>query len=123
MEDPPKKFFRLAPGKEVRLRYAYLFTCHEVVKDDAGRVIEVKGEIDPDSRGGNAPDGRKVKGTIHWASARHAISAEVRLYEHLFTAEDPTRIKEVSAGADDPTKPARSAAATTRGWSTSTTTR
>jgi glutaminyl-tRNA synthetase len=102
MEDPPKKFFRLAPGKEVRLRYAYLFTCHEVVKDDTGNVVEVRGEIDPDSRGGNAPDGRKVKGTIHWASARHAISAEVRLYEHLFTAEDPTRIKEVSAGADDP---------------------
>lgn len=102
MEDPPKRFFRLAPGKEVRLRYAYLFTCHEVVKDDAGRVIEVKGEIDPDSRGGNAPDGRKVKGTIHWASTKHAIAAEVRLYEHLFTAEDPTRVKEVNAGADDP---------------------
>ena len=104
MEDPPKKFFRLGPGREVRLRYAYLFTCTDFVKNDDGEVVEVRGTIDPDSRGGNAPDGRKVKGTIHWASAKHAIAGEVRLYEHLFTAEDPTRVPKVNAGADDPNR-------------------
>jgi len=90
MENPPGKFFRLAPGREVRLRYAYLATCNEVVKDSAGHVTELRCTIDLASRGGNAPDGRKVKGTIHWVCAKHAVDAEVRLYEHLFLAEDPT---------------------------------
>jgi glutaminyl-tRNA synthetase len=89
MEDPPKKFFRLAPGREVRLRYAYLVTCVDVVKDDSGEVIEVHCRYDPDSRGGSAPDGRKVKGTIHWVSAEHAVSAQVRLYDRLFSVPDP----------------------------------
>jgi glutaminyl-tRNA synthetase len=89
MEDPPKKFFRLAPGREVRLRYAYLFTCTDVIKNEAGDITELRGRIDPDSRGGNAPDGRKVKATIHWVSASHALDAEVHLLDHLFTREDP----------------------------------
>jgi glutaminyl-tRNA synthetase len=89
MEDPPKKFFRLGPGREVRLRYAYLVTCTDVEKNDAGEVIELRCTYDPESRGGNAPDGRKVKGTIHWVSAEHAVSAEVRLYDHLFAAAEP----------------------------------
>jgi glutaminyl-tRNA synthetase len=89
MENPPRKFFRLAPGQEVRLRYACLFLCTHVVKDDTGRVTEIHGTYDPLSRGGNAPDGRKVKGTIHWVSARHAVPVEVRLYERLFTVPDP----------------------------------
>jgi glutaminyl-tRNA synthetase len=89
MEDPPKKFFRLGPGREVRLRYAYLVTCTDVIKDDNGDVIELRCTYDPESRGGNAPDGRKVRGTIHWVSAEHAVPAEVRLYDHLFTAEEP----------------------------------
>ncbi len=94
MEDPPKKFFRLGPGREVRLRYAYLVTCQEVVKDDNGNIIELHCTYDPESRGGSAPDGRKVKGTIHWVSARHGIPAEVRLYDRLFTIENPDRDKE-----------------------------
>ena len=89
MEDPPKKFFRLAPGREVRLRYGYFITCTEVVKDEAGEVVELRCTYDPKTRGGQSPDGRKVKGTIHWVSARHAVEAEVRLYEHLFTSERP----------------------------------
>jgi len=89
MEDPPKKFFRLAPGREVRLRYAYLITCREVIKDAAGEVIELRCTYDPASRGGDAPDGRKVKATLHWVSAAAALPAEVRLYEHLFTRPDP----------------------------------
>ena len=89
MEDPPKKFFRLAPGREVRLRYGYFITCTEVVKDEAGEVVELRCTYDPETRGGQSPDGRKVKGTIHWVSARHAVDAEVRLYEHLFTSERP----------------------------------
>jgi glutaminyl-tRNA synthetase len=89
MEDPPRKFFRLGPGREVRLRYAYLVTCTDVVKDANGEVIELRCTYDPESRGGNAPDGRKVKGTIHWVSAEHAVRAEVRLYDHLFTEEEP----------------------------------
>ncbi len=89
MEDPPRKFFRLAPGREVRLRYAYLVTCTDVVKDENGEVKEIHCTYDPESRGGNAPDGRRVKGTIHWVSAKHGIDAEVRLYEHLLTLEDP----------------------------------
>jgi len=94
LEDPPKKFFRLAPGREVRLRYAYFITCNEVVKDDRGRAIELRCTYDPDTRGGDAPDGRKVKGTLHWVSARHAVAAEVRLYDTLFTREDPMRWEE-----------------------------
>ena len=89
MEDPPRKFFRLAPGREVRLRYGYFITCTNVIKNDAGEVIELRCTYDPETRGGQSPDGRKVKGTIHWVSARHAVDAEVRLYEHLFTSERP----------------------------------
>jgi glutaminyl-tRNA synthetase len=89
MEDPPKKFFRLAPGREVRLRNAYLVTCTEVVKNTAGEVVELRGTYDPATRGGDAPDGRKVKATLHWVSAAHAVDAEVRLYDRLFTSEDP----------------------------------
>lgn len=91
MEDAPKKFFRLAPGKEVRLRSAYWIKCEEVIKDDTGNITELRCTYDPQTRGGgNPPDGRKVKGTLHWVSANHAIDAEVRLYGHLFNAEDPT---------------------------------
>jgi glutaminyl-tRNA synthetase len=88
-EDPPKQYFRLSPGREVRLRYGYLVTCTRVVKDSNGQVTEVHCSYDPATRGGNTPDGRKVKGTIHWVSAEHAIEAEVRLYDNLFTKEDP----------------------------------
>ena len=89
MEDAPNKFFRLKPGGEVRLRYAYFITCTDVVKDAAGNVVELRCKYDPATRGGNAPDGRKVKGTIHWVSAKHAHSATVRLYDHLFKCEYP----------------------------------
>ncbi len=89
MEDPPRKFFRLAPGREVRLRYAYYVTCNEVIKDDAGEIIELRCTYDPATRGGDSPDGRKVKATLHWVSAEHAVDAEVRLYDTLFTKEDP----------------------------------
>jgi glutaminyl-tRNA synthetase len=90
MENPPKKFFRLSPGMEVRLRYAYFITCREVVKNDKGDVIELRCTYDPATKGGNAPDGRKVKATIHWVSAAHALPAEVRLYNPLFTKPDPS---------------------------------
>jgi len=89
MEDPPKKFFRLAPGREVRLRYAYFITCNEVVKNDAGEVVELRCTYDPATKGGDAPDGRKVKATLHWVSAADAVDAEVRLYDHLFEVENP----------------------------------
>ncbi len=89
MEDPPKKFFRLAPGREVRLRYAYLITCQEVVKDDAGNIVELRCTYDPATRGGDAPDGRRVQGTIHWVSAKHALDCEVRVYDRLFAQPDP----------------------------------
>jgi len=89
MEDPPKKFFRLAPGREVRLRYAYFITCREVIKDDAGEVVELRCTYDPETRGGDSPDGRKVKATLHWVSATHAVGAEVRLYDHLFNRPNP----------------------------------
>ena len=89
MEDPPKKFFRLAPGREVRLRYAYFITCREVIKDDTGEVVELRCTYDPETRGGDSPDGRKVKATLHWVSAAHAVAAEVRLYDHLFNRPDP----------------------------------
>jgi len=93
MEDPPRKYFRLAPGREVRLRYAYFMTCVDVVKDEAGQVVELHCTYDPETRGGNAPDGRKVKATLHWVSAAHAVEAEVRQYNHLLNmqdASDPT---------------------------------
>ena len=89
MEDPPRKFFRLGPGREVRLRYAYFITCQDIVRNGDGIVTEVHCTYDPETRGGNAPDGRKVKGTIHWVSATHAIDAEVRLYDRLFLVPDP----------------------------------
>jgi len=89
MEDPPKKFFRLAPGREVRLRYAYFLTCREAIKNEAGEVVELRCTYDPETKGGNAPDGRKVKATIHWVSSEHALKAEVRLYNHLFRDVEP----------------------------------
>jgi glutaminyl-tRNA synthetase len=89
MEDPPKKFFRLAPGREVRLRSAYFITCDEVVKDARGEVIELRCSYDPATRGGDAPDGRRPKATLHWVAAQHALKAEVRLYDRLFSSEDP----------------------------------
>jgi glutaminyl-tRNA synthetase len=91
MEDPPKKFFRLGPGREVRLRSAYFITCTDVIKDAAGEVVELRCTYDPETRGGDAPDGRKVKGTLHWVSAQHALPAEIRLYEPLFTEPIPGR--------------------------------
>ena len=89
MEDPPKKFFRLAPGREVRLRNAYFITCREAVKDESGRIVELRCTYDPATRGGDAPDGRRPKATLHWVSAAHAIDCEVRLYDRLFTVEEP----------------------------------
>jgi glutaminyl-tRNA synthetase len=95
LEDPPRKFFRLAPGREVRLRYGYLITCTDVVKDpDTGEISEVHCTYDPETRGGNAPDGRKVKGTIHWVSADHSLPCEVRLYDRLFVRADPDDVEE-----------------------------
>ncbi len=94
MEDAPKKFFRLAPGREVRLRYAYFIRCDEVVKDADGTIIELRCSYDPATRGGDAPDGRKVKATLHWVAAEQALDAEVRLYEHLFTKEDPEQTED-----------------------------
>ena len=91
MEEPPRKFFRLGPGREVRLRFAYFITCNEVIKNAAGEVTELHCTYDPETHGGNAPDGRKVKGTIHWVSASHAFEAQVRLYDRLFTVEDPNK--------------------------------
>jgi glutaminyl-tRNA synthetase len=93
-EDPPKQFYRLAPGREVRLRYGYLITCQSVVKDDDGNVVELHCTYDPATRGGNTPDGRKVKSTLHWVSAAHAVEAEVRLYDNLFTKEDSNEVEE-----------------------------
>ena len=92
--EPPKKFHRLAPGAEVRLRYAYFITCREAVLDEAGNVVELRCVYDPESKGGQSPDGRKVKGTIHWVSAAHAIPAEVRLYDQLFAVENPNAAPE-----------------------------
>lgn len=94
MENPPKKFFRLAPGQEVRLRYAYFVKCESVVKDANGEITEIHCTYDPASKGGNSPDGRKVQGTIHWVSAKHAIKAEVRLFDRLFLGENPEEVPE-----------------------------
>src|SRR5262249_89339 len=93
-EVPPPKYFRLTPGKEVRLRWAYFLKCDEVVKDAAGNVVELRCTYDPATRAGYAPDGRKVKGTIHWVSAAHALDAEVRLYDTLFSKADPDEVAE-----------------------------
>ena len=94
MENPPKKFFRLAPGQEVRLRYAYFIKCEEVIKDAQGNIVELHCTFDPASRGGNSPDGRKVQGTIHWVSIPHAIKAEIRLFDRLFSKPDPDNVPE-----------------------------
>lgn len=91
MEDPPKKFYRLAPGREVRLRWGYYVTCTDVIKDDEGNIIELRCTYDPETKGGFAPDGRRVKATLHWVSAEHALTAEARLYNHLFTVEEPDK--------------------------------
>ncbi len=101
MEDAPKKYFRLAPGKEVRLRYAYFITCTDVIKDQKGEIIEIHCTYDPDSKGGKSPDGRKVKGTIHWLSAKHAQVAEVRLYDRLFINETPDKCEEGGSYMDN----------------------
>ena len=101
MEDPPKKFYRLAPGVEVRLMNAYYVTCTDVVKDAAGEVVELHCTYDPESKGGMSPDGRKVRGTLHWVSARHALDAELRLYDHLFTKADPYDVPEGGAFTDN----------------------
>jgi glutaminyl-tRNA synthetase len=97
LEDPPKKFFRLAPGREVRLRWGYYIKCESAIKDASGRVVELHCTYDPETRGGTSPDKRKVQGTIHWVSAAHAIKAEIRVYEHLFTKPDPN---DVAPGGD-----------------------
>ena len=95
LEDPPKKFFRLSPGREVRLKHAYFITCEEVLKDErTGEIVELRCSYDPESRGGSSPDGRKVRGTLHWVSAPHAIEAEIRLYDHLFSKPDPNETEE-----------------------------
>jgi glutaminyl-tRNA synthetase len=93
-EVPPPKYYRLSPGREVRLRYGYFVTCTSVVKNEKGEIVEVHCTYDPATRGGNAPDGRKVKATIHWVSAAHAVDAEVRIYENLFLKEDPSDVEE-----------------------------
>jgi glutaminyl-tRNA synthetase len=100
-EDPPKKWFRLAPGREVRLRYAYFITCVDVVKDEKGEVVELHCTYDPATRGGDSPDGRKVRGALHWVSAAHALKAEVRLYDHLFTKPDPYDVADGSDFTDN----------------------
>jgi len=100
MEDPPKKFFRLRPGGEVRLKSAYIISLHEVIKDETGAIVELHCQYDPDSKSGGATAGRKVKGTLHWVSAAHAVPAEVRLYEHLFTRENPDEDEEGKSFVD-----------------------
>lgn len=95
MEEPPKKFFRLSPGAEVRLRYAYFITCNEVIKDEQGNITELRCTYDPASYGGNSPDGRKVKATLHWVSATENVEAEIRLYDRLLMVQDPSEYKDV----------------------------
>jgi glutaminyl-tRNA synthetase len=95
MEDPPRKFFRLGPDREVRLRYGYLIKCNEVIKDENGKIVELHCTYDPESKGGKSSDGRKVKGVVHWVSAKHAVKSEVRLYDRLFTDEEPDGHKDV----------------------------
>jgi glutaminyl-tRNA synthetase len=95
MEEPPKKYFRLSPGVEVRLRYAYFITCNDIIKNKEGKIVELHCTYDSATRGGNSPDGRKVKSTIHWVSVKHAVESEVRLYDRLFNVEDPSDMKDV----------------------------
>ncbi len=105
-EDPPKKYFRLAPGREVRLRYAYFITCREVVRDpETGRIQELRCTYDPETRGGDAPDGRKVKGTLHWVSAAHAVDSRVRIYDRLFSRPNPLQDEKKGLGLDDTLNP------------------
>jgi glutaminyl-tRNA synthetase len=106
MEDPPKKFFRLGPGREVRLRYGYFITCTEVIKNDAAEVVELRCTYDPETLGGQAPDGRKVRGTIHWVAAATAVTAEVRLYDHLFKTTDPFESSNADKGSASTDTPA-----------------
>ncbi len=101
MENPPRKFFRLTPGREVRLRYAFFITCQDVIKNENGDIVELHCTYDPETRGGNAPDGRKVKATLHWVSAKHAPKAEVRLYDYLFTRENPYEVEEGNTWKDN----------------------
>ena len=98
MEDAPRKFFRLAPGREVRLRFAYYITCQEVIKNEDGSIRELICRYDPESKGGTTPDGRKVKGTIHWVSAEHALSATVRVYDRLFNVVNPGKLEDFHTG-------------------------
>ena len=100
MEDPPRRFYRLTPGREVRLRYGYFIKCEEVVKDDSGEVVELRCTYDPETRGGSAPDGRRVRATLHWVSAAHALDAEVRLYDNLFTVPNPQDVPEDKTWTD-----------------------
>jgi len=101
METPPKKYFRLSPGQEVRLRYAYIIKCSHVEKDSAGNILAIHCTYDPATRGGNTPDGRKVKGTIHWVSAQNAINAEIRLYDRLFKVPEPDNVEEGKSFIDN----------------------
>jgi glutaminyl-tRNA synthetase len=101
MEEPPKKFFRLAPGREVRLRFAYYITCQDVVKDENGTITEIHCTYDPETKGGWSKDGRKVKGTLHWVSAKHGLPAQVRLYDHLFVKENPMDVEEGGSFTDN----------------------
>jgi glutaminyl-tRNA synthetase len=101
MEEPPKKFFRLAPGTEVRMRYGFFICCTDVIKDAEGNILELHCTYDPATRGGNSPDGRKVKGTIHWASVSHSIEAEVRLFDRLFLNENPDDVEEGESFIDN----------------------
>ena len=100
MEDPPRRFYRLTLGREVRLRYGYFIKCEEVVKDDSGEVVELRCTYDPETRGGSAPDGRRVRATLHWVSAAHALDAEVRLYDNLFTVPNPQDVPEDKTWTD-----------------------
>lgn len=104
MEDPPKKFFRLAPGREVRLRYAYFITCVDVVKDEEGDIVELRCTYDPETRGGDSPDGRKVRGTLHWVDASSCVSVQVRRFKHLFQSENPGSEDDVLAAVDPDSK-------------------
>ena len=100
MEDPPRRFYRLAPDREVRLRYGYFIKCVEAVKDDSGEVVELRCTYDPETRGGSAPDGRRVRATLHWVSAEHALDAEVRLYDSLFSVPNPYDVPEGKTWTD-----------------------
>ena len=100
MEDPPRRFYRLAPGREVRLRYGYFIKCEEAIKDDSGEIVELRCTYDPETRGGSAPDGRRVRATLHWVSAAHALDAEVRLYDSLLSVPNPYDVPEDKTWTD-----------------------